>query len=168
MRRITGSLRVRGNSFGLKPALELRVCNPNGLGASLNQDSKVGTLDNMNTVIIAQALGIFFVVMGASMVIRKHATAAALEEAVSNRGYLWMWGLLAVIMGAVIIPLNSVWTSGLPLIITVVGWLALIKGTFILIFPDATVSLYRKINKDVILVLVGVVAFIFGLVLLYW
>jgi len=119
------------------------------------------------SVVLAQILGIFFVVVGASMVVNKKATKAAMEEAVQNRGYLWMWGFLAILTGAVIVVLNNVWTSGLPLVITILGWLAIIKGVFILFFPDAAVSVYRKFNKEGLLVFSGLVVIVIGLILFY-
>ena len=117
--------------------------------------------------VIAEVLGIFFVVMGASMAVNGKETAAVLEEAAQNKGYLWMWGFLALVTGAVMVSLNNMWTSGLPLAITILGWLALIKGAFVLIFPSATASLYRKFGKSSMIVAAGVVALIVGFILLY-
>ena len=119
------------------------------------------------SIVLAQVLGIFFVVMGVSMIVNKKFTTIVLEESIQNRGYLWMWGFLALMTGAIIVPLNNLWTSGLPLLVTVLGWLALIKGAFILFFPGAAVAMYRKYNKDGLLVLSGLVVFALGLSMLY-
>ena len=116
---------------------------------------------------IAEALGIFFVVMGAAMVVNGKETAAVIEEAGQNKGFLWMWGLIALMVGAVIVSFNNLWTSGLPLVITILGWLALIKGAFILIFPGATASLYRKVGHSGLIVFAGIVALVIGFALLY-
>jgi hypothetical protein len=112
-------------------------------------------------------LGIFFLVVGISMVVDGKGTAAVMQEAVQRKEYLWMWGLAATATGAIILPLNNMWTSGLPLLITVMGWLALLKGIFILIFPGAAVSLYRKLGTSGLFVFAGIVAIALGLFLLY-
>ena len=117
--------------------------------------------------VIAEALGIFFVVMGAAMVVNGKETAAIVEEAAQNKSYLWMWGFLALATGVVMVSLNNVWTSGLPLIITILGWLALVKGAFILIFPGVIARLYRKVGHSGLIVFVGVVALVVGFALLY-
>jgi hypothetical protein len=88
------------------------------------------------------------------------------EESVQNKGTLWLWGFLAVAVGAVIVILNNVWTSGLALIVTIIGWAALVKGAFILIFPGAATTLYRKCNKSWVIVLSGIIVLILGIVLL--
>jgi uncharacterized membrane protein HdeD (DUF308 family) len=120
------------------------------------------------SVVIAQALGIFLIVGGIAMVVNTKETATAIEESVQNKGVLWTWGFLSLLIGAVIVVLNNVWTTGLPLFVTILGWLALIKGVFIVIFPGVAASFYRKLNKSSILALCGIVVFVIGLVLLYW
>jgi VIT1/CCC1 family predicted Fe2+/Mn2+ transporter len=120
------------------------------------------------SMVIAEVLGIFFALVGISMVANSKATAAAIEESVQNKGMLWMWGFLAVLIGAMIVSFNNRWSSGLPLLVTFLGWLALIKGAFILIFPRAAATLYGKCNKSGMLVGCGVIVFVLGMVLLYW
>jgi hypothetical protein len=120
------------------------------------------------SVAIAQVLGIFFVIAGIAMVVSSKATADAIEESVAHKGIMFMWGVLALLIGAWIVVFNNVWTSGLPLLVTILGWLAIIKGAFILLAPAAAVSLYRKFGKGGMMVFCGVVVFVLGLVLLYW
>jgi hypothetical protein len=123
----------------------------------------------MYTIMVAQVLGIFFALVGISMVLNSRGTAAAIEEAVQHKGILWTWGLLSTLIGSVIVVFNSnMWTSGLPLLVTILGWIALIKGVFILLFPHAAASLYRKINKNGTLVFCGIVAIIIAAILFYW
>ena len=120
------------------------------------------------SVVIAQALGIFFVVAGIAMIVSSKSVVTAIGQSVENKGLLFVWGLLALLVGAVVVVLNNAWTSGLPLIITILGWLAVVKGAFILIFPGAAVSLYRKFNKSGMIAFCGVVALLIGIALLYW
>lgn len=123
---------------------------------------------DFSTIAIAQVLGIFFVIAGISIVANGKATAAAVEESAQNKGILFMWGILALLVGAVIVVFNNVWISGLTLLVTILGWLALIKGTFILLLPGVAASLYKKCGKSNVLVVAGVVMVVLGLVLLYW
>ena len=71
-------------------------------------------------------------------------------------------------MGLVLVALNNVWTSGLPLIITILGWLTLVKGALILIFPNWTVSYYKKMNKGNIFTWGGLIVLILGLILFFY
>jgi hypothetical protein len=122
----------------------------------------------MDTIIIAQILGIFFVVTGLAMLANSKGVGHAIEASAQDRGTLFVWGILALLIGAIVVVLNNMWTSGLPLLVTILGWLAIVKGVFILILPNAAASLYRKFNKSGILVFCGLVVFVLGLILLYW
>jgi len=119
------------------------------------------------TLVLTEILGILFTVIGISMAVNRKTACAALQEITRDQGVLWLWGIMALIIGAVFVSLNNLWTSGLPLVVTIVGWIALVKGIFILFFPRAAVSLYRKCAKENIMVLCGFVVLIIGLILLY-
>lgn len=122
----------------------------------------------MNTIVIAQVLGIFFTVAGVSMLVNSKGTVVAVERSLEDKGILWLWGFLAVLIGAVVVVLNNVWMSGLSLLVTILGWIALIKGILILLYPNFAISLYKKFNKRGIFTVCGIVAIILGIVLLYW
>jgi hypothetical protein len=122
----------------------------------------------MYTIVTAQILGIFFTFLGASMVINGKDTVIAIEKSVENRSVLWLWGMIMILMGAVVSVLNNEWSAGLPLLITIIGWLALIKGIFILWFPGAAASLYKKLNSGGVIALCGIISLVLGIVLLYW
>jgi hypothetical protein len=120
------------------------------------------------TIVLAQIFGILFAVLGLSMVVNRKGMSAAMTEMSQNPGFLWVLGFIALAMGTVFVVLSNTWTSGLlALIVTVIGWLILIKGVFILWFPNAAAALYRKCNTGSMLVWWGIIAFIIGLVLLY-
>lgn len=119
------------------------------------------------SAVITQTLGIIFTVMGISVIIDKKNVSAALEKVTQDRGFLWLWSFLILTMGAVIIAINDAQFSGLSLLITILGWLTIIKGAFLMFLPGPAVSLYQKCNKDGILIFGGIVAFILGLILLY-
>jgi len=87
------------------------------------------------------------------------------EEIFKNQGIVWLAGLITLMMGSVIVVINNIWTSGLPLFITILGWLTLLKGATILIFPNFTFSYYKKMNRKNIFVWGGLIIFILGLIL---
>ena len=115
----------------------------------------------------AQVLGIIFLVVGVSIVFKKNYVVAALDEITRSKALLWLSGFSALCMGAVMVVLNNFWTSGLPLVITLLGWMSLLKGAALLLMPEVTVSMYRKMDKDSLFIVAGFVAFILGLILLY-
>jgi hypothetical protein len=120
-----------------------------------------------SSVAIAQVLGIVLAVMSLSILIDRKTVSTALEKAMEDRGFLWLWSFLILTMGAVMVVMNNVWTSGLPLLITIFGWLTILKGAILLFLPGPSMAFYRKCNRDGVLIACGIGAFLLGLVLLY-
>lgn len=117
------------------------------------------------SIFLAHVLGITFLVLGLSMFFNKKWTNIVIEEIFKNQGIVWLAGLITLMMGSVIVVINNIWTSGLPLFITILGWLTLLKGATILIFPNFTFSYYKKMNRKNIFVWGGLIIFILGLIL---
>ena len=116
---------------------------------------------------VARVLGTVFAVMSLSVILDRKTVSTALEKVTQDRGFLWLWSFLLVTMGAVILAMNNGWNSGLPLLITILGWLTIIKGGFLLLLPGPAMAFYRRCNKDGVLIFGGIAAFLLGLVLLY-
>ena len=106
--------------------------------------------------------------MGLSVVFDRKNVSAALSKLDQDRGFLWLWSFLILTMGVVLVVMNNIWTSGLPLFITVLAWLTLIKGFSLLFLPGPSLALYRKCNTKNTLLFGGVAACIIGLILLYF
>ena len=122
----------------------------------------------MNTsIIISQILGITFTVMGVSLLVNKKETTSFIDEVMRNKAVMWVLGFITTTLGATIGVFNNIWTSGLELFITIIGWLTLIKGITILVFPNFSASYYKKVNKENMLVIGGLIIVILGLILLY-
>jgi uncharacterized membrane protein len=119
------------------------------------------------THVLAQMLGIIFLIVGLSAVVNKKLVTMVVEEITRNQGLWWISGFITLMMGAVLVVLNNVWSSGLQLFITIISWLALIKGTFILVFPNSSVSFYRKLGRGNAFLFSGIIGIIVGLILLY-
>ena len=121
----------------------------------------------MNTsIILAQALGLMFSVLGLSMLLNKKNTVKVVDEMFQSKGLMWLGGFMALAIGATIIALNSAGNSNITLFVIILGWLSLIKGIFILVFPNSSMTFYKKANKENTYVWAGIVVFILGLILL--
>ena len=118
------------------------------------------------TISLAHILGIFFAVLGLSIFLNKKGTSVAIDEIFENKGCVWIVGLITLILGSIIVGINNFRNTGLSLFIDILGWATLLKGSFILLFPNLTISYYKKMNKGNIFSWGGFIAFILGLILL--
>jgi hypothetical protein len=119
------------------------------------------------TIVFAQVLGVVFTVCGLAAVVDRKGVGAAVEQMTQNRGFMWFFGFVVLVLGAVIVALNNVWVPTLPLLITILGWLSIIKGAFILLCPNGAVAVYKKCNTSSVFIIGGIIAFVLGLALMY-
>jgi hypothetical protein len=121
---------------------------------------------------IFQLLGLAYTAMGLGGLIRKDVYKKVIEGYANSTALLLLSGLLALTLGFLLVTFHNVWVMGLPVIITVVGWLALIKGLMILILPGFYTGVTDSMRKSPIFMRVAA-AFIlllgiFFLLLGFW
>jgi hypothetical protein len=88
------------------------------------------------TIFLSRLIGIYCVLVALAMVVNKPATTAAVIALVHNAPLLYVFGLIVVAVGLAMILAHNVWSGGaLPVIVTLIGWLTLIKGLLFLFLP---------------------------------
>ena len=61
-----------------------------------------------------------------------------------NVSTIYLSGFFIIMIGAAIIASHNIWLWDWPVIITLLGWAALIKGTMRILFPETVVYLINK------------------------
>ncbi len=89
------------------------------------------------SIALAQILGVYLFVMGASMIIIPDKTRPVMKDFVQSKSMLLFSGYLSILIGMVIIHLHNDWYKDWTLLITLVGWAILINGFFRVFFTDS-------------------------------
>lgn len=84
-----------------------------------------------------------------------------------NSLLLYFGGLMNLVIGAAIIFSYNVWTFDWTLLITLLGWAALLKGGLIMLFPGWVISRKRWAMKKNVIMICGLVLAILTIVLVY-
>jgi hypothetical protein len=125
--------------------------------------------DMETSIFIARVLGLCYLTIGLSLLFNRRALEAVVEDFCKNAALVFYGGLFSLVIGIVIILTHNVWSARWTVIVTVIGWLALLKGIWIIAFPDnvaKVIQTYRKNKK--MLALHSIVALILGAVLSYF
>lgn len=95
------------------------------------------------TIFLSRLLGLYCILVGLSMVTHKQTTVETMEALVRNPPALFIVGVIALAAGLAIILGHNIWSGGaLQVVVTLVGWMSLIKGLFYLFLPpEAAVGL---------------------------
>ena len=118
--------------------------------------------------VLARFLGLFLLVIGLMILVRKDRKAY-FDQLVESKEFSFLTGLITVAIGALVVALNNSWNLDWRLLITILGWATVIKGAMILILPsEFLLSFWNKLSvKRWYLVASGAVCFIIGTYLIW-
>lgn len=120
------------------------------------------------SVLIARMLGVIYLSIGIGTFTDPEFYKKTLNEITKNSYNIMMGGFIAFIIGFLIIANHNVW-SGWPTIITIVGYVSVLKGFLLITFPSATLNFSQKwfASKN-ILKTYRFVSIFFGLLFCYY
>ena len=113
------------------------------------------------------------VLMGSTLVIvgitafNKSYFNAVMTDLANSKGLLWLTGLITFVMGTVIVALYNVWSADWRVLVTLLGWLTVIKGAVIMLFPSSMMLFYRRFLSNHLLTYSGIYALILRGLLLF-
>ncbi len=117
---------------------------------------------------LAKLIGIYFVIMGLSVLIKKETLLKMAEEFMTRLPLMFVSGVLTLVMGLLLILSHNIWDGTWVVIITVIGWLVFIKGIFYLLLPQKTLTKWFKIfDNNSWYTIASIIMIIFGLYLAY-
>ncbi|MFH1847108.1 MAG: hypothetical protein ABH869_06095 [Candidatus Omnitrophota bacterium] len=121
------------------------------------------------SVFIARIFGLCYLVVGAGLMFNRKAFQRVMDDFCKNAALVFFAGLFALVIGVVIILTHNVWARNWTVIITIIGWLGLIKGIWIIVFPNTVSRFMQAYQKNERLLIVhSIGAFIFGAVLTFF
>ena len=87
------------------------------------------------------------------------------SDFVERPAVLYLGGMMPLIVGYLIVAFHNTWTADLSVIITVLGWLALIKGVLILVKPKLMIAMTKGlVEKKKFMKIEAIVAIVLGVV----
>jgi hypothetical protein len=111
---------------------------------------------------IAGLMGPTLLAMGIAMLLNLGSFAVMVEQVSHDIALIFISGVLLLVAGIAIVRAHNIW-SGWPVVVTVLGWLAIIGGLARLFFPVQLAAIAANMGQHrgflitaaIILVLVG-------------
>jgi hypothetical protein len=91
------------------------------------------------SIYLAKLMGPIYLVVAIGMLLDREQFRAVAKEFATSPGLFYLSGIIALIIGGLIVILNNVW-SGWPIVITLVGWAAIAKGVARTVLPTRTAA----------------------------
>ena len=86
--------------------------------------------------IIAQILGPLYVIVALGMFSKPERFAALVTELEAQPGLTVGWGVTALAFGLLVLAFHDSWRADWTVLVTLIGWLATIKGVLMILAPE--------------------------------
>lgn len=122
----------------------------------------------MNTsIFLAQAFGIYLLVLGVALLFNKNYYREAVVSLVEHKGAYFLLGVVTLILGIIVVLFHNYWVANWQVVITLLAWLVLLKGLLRVLIPGHTRKWVKAVNNDGFFYSVVVFSIVLGLYLIY-
>jgi hypothetical protein len=93
------------------------------------------------TTFLSRLIGLYCILVSLAMGAHKQATVETITALIHNPPLLLLTGIVALVAGLAMILGHNVWSGGaLPIIVTLFGWITLLKALLLLFLSPEAVS----------------------------
>lgn len=121
------------------------------------------------SIFLAELLGPIYVVVGIACLFKAETFGPILREFIGSRAWLYFAGVLGLAVGLAIVLTHNVWVFDWRVIITLIGWLSLVRG-IISIFQSQWVvaAAHYVLDHRSVFLVAGAVNLLLGLILSFF
>jgi hypothetical protein len=121
------------------------------------------------TIYMGKLLGLYCIIVALVMMTHKQTIVDTMTALVHDAPLLFFASLIAMVAGLGIILGHNVWSGGaLPIVVTLVGWISLIKGViFMFLPPAASVAYFEGLRYAQLFYLYTSLTLVIGVYLTY-
>ena len=121
------------------------------------------------SIFLAKTIGLYLVIVSTALMLKADEFKPMMLEMLKNPSLVSFSGILTLIFGILIVVSHNIWVMDWRVIITILGWLTLLKGIMRLFYPEFVMKKATKCveNKASYNIMMLITLFI-GLVLLYF
>ncbi len=121
------------------------------------------------SLFIARIFGICYIVVGIGLLRNRKNFEKIVDDFCKNTTLVFYGGIMALVVGMSIILTHNFWIASWRVIITIIGWIALIKGIWIIVFPDTIPGFMEFYKKSKSLITAhSIAALAFGIILTFF
>ncbi len=118
---------------------------------------------------LAKLIGPVFIAGGVGMLFNTAVYRAMFERALHDHMVIYLSGVLALVVGLAIVSVHNDWKWHWPLIITIIGWLALFGGVVRMVAPQVIEAIGLSVlSAPNFFIIDGAAAVLFGVLLSYF
>ncbi len=122
------------------------------------------------TLFLSRLIGLYCILVALSMFTRRQATLESVTAVLRDPSIMFVLGAITLVAGLAMVLAHNIWSGGaLVVIVTLVGWITLIKSLFFLFLPPEVEAGFflRQIHYQQFFYLYTGVSLVLGIYLTY-
>lgn len=124
--------------------------------------------DMEHTLYLSQVLGLFLIIVGLAIMLRKRYYVPVVGEFIEDRFMRMVMGILELLGGLFLVLAHNDWSTLPASIISAIGWVLIIEGTAYLLVSDRMMSwMIRTFNVRMWYLVGGLLSVALGLYLAF-
>jgi hypothetical protein len=121
------------------------------------------------SIFIAKLMGPILFAVGISILIDEKSIRAMAKDVLRSHALLYIFGIFDLLLGLVLVVIHNLWVMDWRVIITLIGWISVVRGIVRMLFTPFIIKNGPKlIKKQGLLMSVAIVMLILGAVLSYY
>ena len=97
---------------------------------------------------IAGLIGPTLVAIAAGMLLNLGSFPALAEQISRDPGLIFLSGILLFVAGVAMVRTHNIWVGGWPVVVTVLGWLAVLSGLLRMLFPIQLAAIAAEVGRN--------------------
>jgi hypothetical protein len=96
------------------------------------------------SLFLAKLIGPFALLLGAALLINRDRFHALAGEFLASPALIFLSGIITFPAGLAVVLVHNRWVAAWPLLITLLGWLALVAGVVRIVHPQPAAAFSRR------------------------
>jgi hypothetical protein len=122
------------------------------------------------TLFLSRLIGLYCILVALSMITRRQATLESVTALLHDPSMIFIVGVITLAAGLAMVLAHNIWSGGARVVIvTLVGWMTLIKSLLFLFLPPEVEAGFflRQLHYQELFYLYGAVSLVLGIYLTY-
>ncbi|PSJ60906.1 hypothetical protein [Pseudaminobacter soli (ex Li et al. 2025)] len=120
------------------------------------------------TIYLSRLLGLFFLIFTVALYVQRPTAIEIVGQLMHDRLLMLLMGMIALACGLAIVLAHNIWSGGvLPVVVTIIGWLFVIRGVLLIALPPEVSAIFDLLHYTRYFDVYELVALVIGVLLTY-
>lgn len=120
-----------------------------------------------NSIFLAKVIGLYLLIAGLMLLIRRGAVGEVIDDITRSPALVAFAGSISLAIGLLLVVSHNHWSRDWTVVVTLLGWLALLQGIIRLFYPEGVVRWGKTLASTGATGVAGVIVFAIGGFLAY-